>query len=226
MKSLKTGIFLLLIALFLSTGCTQSAPAPVFQPVATEATIAAPPAGTSMTAVTTSAPQVTVTVIHYIVPTKVWKDSELHFTFTVPQDWNVITRQVSLPDGSQGLIYKTELVANNVFSITTYPISFDDDQAYRNMFRTWDPAPVESTVTLNGITFDRFESAKDGKNHVGYVARKGSANDLGFSSIRVYTADQSRPFDKEDFEKVVASFAYFTKNQAATMPGEEIPRVR
>jgi hypothetical protein len=179
-----------------------------------------------MTAVTTSAPQVTVTVIHYIVPTKVWKDSELHFTFTVPQDWNVITRQVSLPDGSQGLIYKTELVANNVFSITTYPISFDDDQAYRNMFRTWDPAPVESTVTLNGITFDRFESAKDGKNHVGYVARKGSANDLGFSSIRVYTADQSRPFDKEDFEKVVASFAYFTKNQAATMPGEEIPRVR
>ncbi|MFA5222421.1 MAG: hypothetical protein WC391_09080 [Methanoregula sp.] len=179
-----------------------------------------------MTAVTTSAPHVIVTVIHYILPTKVWKDSELHFTITAPQDWAVTTRQMSMPDGSQGLNYQTDLVSNDVFYIRTFPISLSDDQAYRNTFRTWDPAPVQTTVTLNDITFDRFESTNDGKTHVGYVAQKGSASDIGFSSVIVYTAETSRPFEKEDFDKVVASFAYFTKNQEATMPGEEIPRIR
>lgn len=144
----------------------------------------------------------------------------------MPLDWNVTTRQESLPDGSQGLKFKTELVKNDVFFITTYPISLSDDQAYRDTFRKWDPTPVESTVTLNNIIYDRFESIKDGKTHVGYVARKGSANDLGFSSVLVYNADLSHPFEKEDFETIVASFAYFTKDQAATRPGQEIPLVR
>jgi len=226
MKHFGTGILIILIALLLSAGCIQSSPTPSPQPVATAITTTAPPALTPMTTVTTSAPQVIVTVIHYIVPTKVWKDSELHITFAAPQDWTVTTWRMSLPEGSQGPEYLTTLVPKDVFSIRTYPISLNQDQGYRNTFRTWDPVPVESTVTLNGITYDRFESTKDGKTHVGYVAQKASASDIGFSSVLVYTTDTSRPFEKEDFETVVASFAYFTTRQADTMPGEEIPRVR
>ncbi|PKL69197.1 MAG: hypothetical protein CVV30_06365 [Methanomicrobiales archaeon HGW-Methanomicrobiales-1] len=226
MKHFGIGILIFLIALLLSAGCTQSSPAPIQQPVATAATLLPTPVVTPMSAATTSAPQVTVTVIHYIVPTKVWKDAELHITFTAPQDWEVMTQRMSMPEGSQGLMYKTELVPNDVFSVVTYPISLNQDQTYRNTFRGWNPAPVESTVTYNGITFDRFESTKDGMTHVGYVAQKASASDIGFSSVIVFTADAAHPFEKEDFDTVVASFVYLTKDNAATMPGEEIPRVR
>lgn len=222
MKHFGTVILVLFIAFLLAAGCTQPAPS---SPPVTMATTATLPAATQMTPVTTSTPQ-TVIVIHSIMPTNVWKDSEHHFTFAVPQDWNVTTRQQNLPDGSQGLIFKTDLVKDDVFFITTYPISLSDDQAYRDTFRKWDPTPAESTVTLNNIIYDRFESTKNSKTHVGYVARKGSANDLGFSSVLVYTADQSHPFEKEDFETIVASFAYFTKDQAATRPGREITVVR
>jgi len=230
MKHFGTGILILLLALLLSAGCTQSSPTPIPQPVTTAApqpaTTLSPLAETPMAVATTSAPQVTVTVIHYIVPMKAWKDTELRMAFEAPQDWTVKTRQLSLPEGSQGLEYQTDLVSNDIFFISTYPISRNQDQAYRDTFRKWDPAPVESTVTINGITFDRFESSKDGKTQVGYVARKISANDIGFASVLVFTADASHPFEKEDFEKVVASFAYFTKDKATTVPGEEIPRVR
>jgi len=225
MKPFGTGILIILIVLLLSTGCTQSSSAPVSPTVATAVMTPGAPPATPIIA-TTSAPQVTVTVIHYIVPTKAWKDAELHIAFKAPQDWVVTTRQMNLPEGSQGLMYKTELVPNDVFSIVTYPISLNQDQAYRDTFRGWDPAPVETTVTFNGITFDRFESTKNGKTHVGYVAQKASASDIGFSSVLVFTADATQPFEKEDFDAVVASFAYLTKDNAATMPGEEIPRVR
>ncbi|MDO9324202.1 MAG: hypothetical protein Q7T80_04500 [Methanoregula sp.] len=223
MKHFGTVVLVLSLALLLSAGCTQ--PAPSAPPVTIAATPVLP-AVTQMTPVVTSAPQEVVTVIHYVMPKNVWKDSEHHFTFAAPQDWEVTTRQMSLPEGAQGLIFKTELVKKDVFFITTYPISLSGDQAYRDTFRTWVPIPVESTVTLNNIIFDRFESTKDGKTRVGYVAQKGSANDLGFSSVLVYTANQSHQFEKEDFETVVASFAYFTKNQESTNTGREIPLVR
>lgn len=223
MKHFGTVILVIFIAFLLAAGCTQPATS---SPPVTLATTPAPPAVTPVTSVVTSAPQVVVTVIHYIASTNLWKDSEHHFTLAVPQSWNLTTRQESLPDGSQGLIFKTGRVNQDDFTITTYPISLSGDQAYRNTFRTWDPTPTESTVTLNNIIFDRFESTKDGKTRVGYVAQKGSANDLGFSSVIVYTADLSHPFEKEDFETIVASFGYFTTDQAATKSGQEIPRVR
>lgn len=229
MKHFGTRIVILFIALLLSAGCTQSSPSPSLQPVTTVVTQSATPttpAETPVSVVTASVPQVTVTVIHYIVPLKAWKDAELHMAFKAPQDWTVNTRLVSLPDGSQGLMYQTDLIANDVFSIRTYPISLNQDQAYRDEFRKWGPAPAESTVTINGIRYDRFETSNNGKTHVGYVAQKSSANDLGYASVLVYTADASRPFEKEDFENVVSSFAYFTKDRTATVQGEEIPRVR
>ncbi len=226
MKHFGTILMVLLIALLLSAGCTQSAPAPLPQPVATAATTATPVI-TPVTTVAMQAPVVVVvTVIHNIVPTTQWKDSELHITFSAPQNLAVTTHLIPQPEGSQGLKYQTDLIANDIFYIRTFPISLNDDQAYRDTFRAWDPTPVQTTVTINGITFDRFESTRHGKTHVGYVAQKASASDIGFSSVLVYTADTSIPFEREDFETIVASFAYFTKDQAATMPGNEIPRIR
>jgi hypothetical protein len=229
MKPFITGIFILLTVLILASGCTQSSPAPlpyttvVTQPVATTAL----PAVTLPAPVTSVTPQPVVTIIHYIVPVKAWKESDLHLAFEAPQDWNVTTRLLDQPEGSQGLVYRTELVPNDVFFITTYPLSLNKDQAYRDTFRTWDPAPVQTTVTINGITYDRFESSGSGKSHVGYVVQKGSASDLGFASVLVYTTDDvSRPFDKADFERVVSSFTYFTSRDAGSVTGEEIPLVR
>jgi hypothetical protein len=229
MKPFGIGIMILLIVIVLVAGCTQSSPAPALQPVATTTQPASTitlPVEILSPSIVTSSPQAIVTVIHYIVPVKAWKDTELHMAFNAPQNWNVTTRQLSLPEGSQGLEYMTILVPNDVFSIKSYPISLNQDQAYRDTFRTWEPAPVESTVTYNGITFDRFESMNGGKTQVGYVVQKGSANDIGFANVLIYTTDASRPFEKEDFEKVVSSFTYFSKDKASKIPGEEIPRVR
>jgi hypothetical protein len=226
MKLSGTVLILLLIALLLSAGCTQSSPAPAATPVITAAPELPAAAAETPAAVTTSAPRVTVTVIHMIVPEKAWKDSALHVAFRAPQDWTVTTRLMNLPEGSQGLMYKTELVLNDRFSIITYPISLNQDQAYRDTFRTWNPAPVETTVTINGITYDRFASSQNGASHVGYVVQKASANDLGFASVLTYTTDSSSMFEQEDFEKVVSSFNYFTKKTADEVTGTEIPRVR
>jgi hypothetical protein len=229
MKQFITGIFIILTVLILVSGCTQSSPAPlpytteVVQPVATTAR----PAETPPSPVTTSTPQPVVTIIHYTVPAMAWKESDLHIAFEAPQDWNVTTRILSQPEGASGLVYKTELVPNDVFFITTYPMSFNGDQAYRDEFRTWNPVPFQTVVTINGIHYDRFESSGNGKSHVGYVVQKGSSSDLGFASVLVYTTDDvSRPFDKADFEKVVSSFTYFTSRDAGSVTGEEIPIVR
>lgn len=193
MNRFGTLILLLAFALILSAGCTQSSPATpkaVVSPVVTTAAPATVPASS----VGTSVPQTTVTVIHYVVPVKACKDTDLHIAFGAPEDWVVNTHQLILPEGSQGLEYQTDLVSNDIFSIRTFPISRNQDQSYRDLFRKWDPAPVESTVTLNGITFNRFESTKGGKTQVAYVAHKISANDIGFSSVLVFTADASHPF--------------------------------
>jgi hypothetical protein len=138
----------------------------------------------------------------------------------------VTTQQADLPEGSQGLEFTTTLVPNDIFTITTFPISRNQDQDYRNRFRQWKPAPAESTVTIGNIVFDRFESAGSGKTQVGYVGRKSSANDLGYSSVISFIADDARPFEKEDFENVVQTFSYLNKQSVLTATGEEIPRVR
>jgi hypothetical protein len=233
MQRSKTLFFLLVIALVLIAGCTQSIPVPVPRPDRTVAapTPTQPPAVVStppapVPTATTSKPVETVTMVHYVVPDKAWKDSVHHFVFTAPEAWNITTVQMDLPEGSQGLEFQTSLVPSDIFYIRSFPISVNQDQSYRNMFRTWDPKPSESVVTYNNIDYDRFESTSKGKTHIGYVARKISANDIGFSNVLVFTANTSQPFEKEDFEKVVASFAYFTSEEAATVQGEEIARLR
>lgn len=226
MKRVTTVFFLVVIALVIISGCTQSAPAPVPQPDQTQvpAVVTTPvdPAATARV----SAPVETVTVIHYVYAEKAWKDSNRHIAFKAPENLKVTTWQMNSQEGTQGLEFQTDIVSNNLFYIRTFPISKNQDQEYRDTFRKWDPKPTESTVTINTIVYDRFESTKGGKTQVGYVARKSSANDLGYSSVLVFTADASHPLEKEDFEKVVASFGYFTIDQAATIQGEEIPQVR
>jgi hypothetical protein len=229
MKRYGIGIVLLLIVVLLSAGCTQSQPSGIRGADTLPASTSAPlPAVTSelVAPATTGGPLETVTVIHYIEPTRVWRDTELHFGLTTPQDWAVTTRQLSTAEGSQGLEYQTDVLPNDLFYIRTYPVSRNQDQEYRDSFRKWVPAPAESTVITNNIVYDRFESTKDGKTRVGYVVRKSSANDIGYASVIAFTADATRPFEKEDFDKIVASFAYFTKDQAPSVTGEEIPRVR
>jgi len=224
MKRFGTLTILLVIALLISAGCTQPAPTsrPEVLPTTVETTLAAATSAPAVN-VTTSAPQEVVTIIHYVVPAKAWKNTNLHFGFEAPQDWAITTRQLTTPDGSQGLEFQTDLVANERFYIRTYPVSRNQDQDYRNTFRKWTPAPDETTATYNNIVYDRFESVSNGKAKIGYVARKSSANDIGYASVIVFTTDASHSFEREDFENVVASFAYFTTDKAPTVTGYEIP---
>ena len=226
-------IVILVIALILVSGCTQSRPAQVPQPDTTAPvpalTQAAPPVApetSAPAAAATSVPVETVTIIHYIEEEKAWQDTALHVALRAPASWKLTTRQLDLPEGSQGLEYQTDLVPGGKFYIRTFPISRNQDQDYRNQFRKWMPAPAESTVTYNNIVYDRFESANNGETRVGYVARKSSANDLGFSSVIFFLADDAKVFEKVDYEKVAQSFSYLTKETAKTASGTEIPRVR
>jgi hypothetical protein len=217
-------VVIMVFTLFFA-GCIQSSRNSAVTPVIAATTIPTPqpttPAGTS--ASTAASPQV-VTIVHQVSLTKDIKDSELLFTLQVPQEWSVSTYRLKNPDDSEGLVYQTDLVGNDVFFIQTYAVSRSQDQAYRDRFRKWSPVPAETTVTMNEITYDRFESTSGGKIYVAYVARKGSANERGYASVLVFTADENDRFQKADFEKIVASFRYFSAGSPGSMPGEEIPK--
>lgn len=220
---LLTGI--MIFALFLA-GCTQSSGTRPVTPVVTATTIPTPePTAPVQTPAITAAPRQVVTVIHQVSLTKDIKDSELLFTLQVPEEWSVSTYRLKNSDNSEGLVYQTDIVRDNVFYIQTYAISHSQDQTYRDQFRKWSSDPVtETTVTINDITYDRFESIADGKINVAYVAKKSSANERGYASVLVFSADNNNRFEKDDFEKIVASFKYFGAGSASAMPGDEIQR--
>jgi hypothetical protein len=205
----------------LLAGCTQSSGT---GPVTTAAPISAPSPAGAVTVAATSTPEQVVTVIHYISQTKDLKDTELLIGMQVPVEWNVSTRRLENTGNSGGLMYQTDLVKDDVFSLRTYSISNSQDQAYRDEFRKWSPAPAETTVKINAITYDRFESVSDDRIRVGYVARKTSANERGYASVLSFTANTSNPFEKGDYEKVISSFRYFSGSDATSLPGEEIPK--
>jgi hypothetical protein len=218
-------IAILVFGIFLA-GCTQSTGAGPAAPVVPVTTAPVPePTNPVLTAPeTTALPQV-VTIVHQVSQVKDIKDSGLLFALQVPEEWSVSTRRLVNPEDSEGLVYQTDLVEGDVFFIQTYAICRSQDQAYRDTFRkTWSPAPVETTVTINGITYDRFESSADGKTRVAYVARKGSANERGYASVLVFTSDDRDRFQKDDFERIVASFKFFSAGSAGGVPGVEIPR--
>jgi hypothetical protein len=214
-------LILVMIACIFSAGCTQSSGNDPVTPAVPATPVPTPePATPVPTAAATSAPQEVVTIIHYVSPPKDVKDSYLLFTLQVPFEWNVSTYRLTNSDTSD---YRTDLVAGNVFSVYTYYFSQDRERVYLDQIRQWSPAPTETTVTINGITYDRYESASDGKTNVSYIVRRNCANERGYTTVLVFTARDSNRFEKEDFEKVVSSFRYYAKDDISSMPGEEIP---
>jgi hypothetical protein len=223
MKYWAVSVFAIVILGIFLAGCTESSAPVQVTPVVVHTTLPPPvPATNSPTAQETSATQQVVTIIHQVSQVRDIKDSELLFTLQVPVEWNVTTYRVKTAD-PEVMLYKTDLVADNIFSVYTYTVSRSQDQAYRDQFRQWSPAPVETTVTINTIVYDRFESASGSRTTVAYVARKGSANERGYASVITFTADTNNRFEKDDFERIVSSFRYFSANVAGTVPGEEIP---
>jgi hypothetical protein len=216
---------IMVVSIFLA-GCTQpSGTVPVTPAVAVTPVSTTEPATPVPTTAVTNAPRQVVTIVHQVSLTKEVKDSELLFTLQVPVEWNVKTYKMKNAGNAEVMEYQTDLLEDDQFYIRTYTISRSQDQAYRDQFRKWEPAPVETTVTFNDIIYDRFESTSNGRTTVGYVARKGSANERGYASVLLFTADTSDRFEKEDFEKIVSTFRYFSGSSAAILPGTEIPRI-
>jgi len=174
---------------------------------------------------TTDIPVQVVTIVHQVSQLKDVKDSEFLFSLKVPVEWNISTRRLDNPENFIGYMYQTDLVRNNTFYIQTYINYQDRDQNYRDDCRRWSPAPNITTVTINGIVFDRFESTSGGLTNVTYVARKVSTNERGYLSVLAFSASAGNRFEKEDYEKVVSSFRYYSKEDISTMPGEEIARI-
>jgi len=225
-------IFLVVIACIVSAGCVQSSatgtitPGPTTEPatpVPTEVTTAIPTA--LPTAEPTSTPGEVVTIVHYIPMVRDVKDSSLLFSLQVPVEWKPSTYRLENPENYEGFMYQTDLVKNNTFYIHTYENYRNRDQNYRDECKGWVPSPNESVVTINGITFDRFESTSNGKTNVTYVARQYCMNDYGYVSVLAFTVDSGNPFAVEDYDKVVSSFRYYSRDDVSKMPGEEITRI-
>lgn len=198
-------------------GCTQSSNT---GPSTTVVSVSSPSPPEAVTATTATVAQPVVTIVRYISQTKDIKDSELLFALQVPVEWNVSTYQLMRSDTPD---YRTDLIADNVFSLYSTSITNSQDLAYRDEFRQWTPAPNETVVTINGITFDRFESTSEGKTNVSYIVRRSSAKERSYASVLIFTANTSNRFEKEDYEKIVASFRYFSRESAKTETGDEIP---
>lgn len=201
----------------LLAGCTQSSDT---GPAATVVSVSSPSPTEAVTAVPTTVPQPVVTIIHYISQTREIKDSRLLFSLEVPVEWNVSTYRLVRSDTPD---YRTDPGADTGFSMYHYYFSQNKDTLYRGQVREWSPAPTETTVTMNGITYDRFESTSGGRTNVSYIVRGSSANERGYTSILTFTARDSKMFEKADLEKIVSSFRYFGIKSASAEPGEEIP---
>lgn len=212
------------IACIFFAGCTQwSGNRPVSPATPAVPVTNVPTPGPAMlvpTAGATSVPQEVVTILRYVSPVRDLRDSELLFMLQVPAEWNVSTHRMTNSDTSD---YRTDLVADGVFSVYSYPGSRSREQEYRDRFRQWSPVPVESAVTINDIRYERFESSDTDNTTVAYLADTNSANELGYACVLVFTVRDSNRFEREDFEKVVSSFRYFSRGSASTIPCEEIP---
>jgi len=220
------GIFLLLavIACILIAGCTLSSGSGPVTPTVPATT--APPVTTAEPVdpapVISSTPQEVVTIVHQVSLVKDVKDSERLFSLQVPVEWSPSTYRIDNPENFIGFMYQTDLRKNNTFYIHTFSNYHSREQNYRDECRRWVPAPNVSVVTINGLTFDRFESTANGTTNVTYVMRQTDMNERGYLSVLAFSANTSNRFEAEDYDKVVASFRYYGKDAVSTTPGEEI----
>jgi hypothetical protein len=218
--------FLMLLTMAGSSGCTRSTSTPSSENQTIPASTTALPGTISSPAIqpfsTTTPPQ---DVPATFIPLKIIKDSELWFSMKIPDTWEVTTKRISNPEGYEGLVYDTVLSKNDEFHIITYAISRSQDQSFRNYYRdSWTPLPNESTVIINGITFDRFETKSDGNVKVAYVGMKSSANERGFASVIEYVSNSSQGYTQNDYESFISTFQYMTAKEIKSAPGEEIKR--
>lgn len=224
------GILLLaMAACIIIAGCTQvtgSVPAtPAASPAPTEPPTPVPTVPETTVPVPTETPQTVVTIVHYIPLVKDVKDSRLLFSLQVPVTWNPSTYRLENPENYEGFMYQTDLLKNNTFYIHNYENYRNRDQNYRDECKAWVPSPDMTVVTINGITFDRFESTANGTTRVTYVSRQSCMNDFGYLTVIAYTADAGNLFAVEDNDRVVSSFRYFPHDKIASMPGKEIPYI-
>jgi hypothetical protein len=144
----------------------------------------------------------------------------------VPESWKVSTERIPNPEGYEGLVYVTFLHDNPVlyndheFYIITYAITRNFDQTLRENYRN--KKMNESAVTINGITFDRFESKTDDQVKVAYVVRKSSANERGFASLIEYSLNASSQYQQTDFESLISTFQHKGAKEIKLAAGEEI----
>lgn len=223
-------LLLAVIACMIIAGCTQGTGTVQGAPVqATPATPAETPVQVTTAETTlpiaTQTPETVVTIVHFIPLVKDVKDSQLLFSLQVPETWNPSTYRLENPENYEGFMYQTDLVKNNTFYIHTYENYRNRDQNYRDACRELVPSPNMSVVTINGITFDRFEYSAGGKTNVTYVSRQSSMNDFGYLSVLAYTVNSSDRFAVEDYDRVVQSFRYYPHDKISSMPGVEIPRI-
>jgi hypothetical protein len=213
-------LILVLIACIIFAGCTRLSGNGPVTPVVPATNIPTPEPALPVPTAATITPQEVVTIVRFVSPQKDLRDSGLLFMLQVPAEWNVSTHRLANSDTAD---YRTELVAGDVFSVYSYPSTRSREQEYRDRFRHWSPAPVETAVTINNIRYDRFESRADGNTTIAYLADTNSANERGYVSVLVFTARDSNRFEREDFEKVVLSFRYFSTGSTSSVPCGEIP---
>ena len=164
---------------------------------------------------------------------KTIKDPVLNLAINVPENWKGKTIRMNNPEGYEGLGYLTQFTQdtgipvsndNEKFSIITYAISRGQDQSFRNYYRdSWIPKPQESTVTINGIIFDKFLSSNGKNTAVAYVTKKASANEKGFASVIYFQVNEEKStYGINTYEEIAKSFRYLTKKEIDTLSVEEI----
>jgi len=234
MKNTGIFLFLLVAASLVAAGCTNlsgaavtATPAPAVATPVPAGTPAPDPTVSGTTIPVPSAtgtPEPAVTLVHFVSLTKGIKDSQRLFSLQIPVEWRDIeTYRIENPENYEGFMYETDLRPNATFSLLTFSNYRSREQNFRDDCKGWVPAPNATVVDINGLTFDRYESASGGVTNVTYVMRQSGMNDYGFLSVFSFSADTSgNRFMVEDYDRVVQSFRYYPKEKVSTMPGEEI----
>jgi hypothetical protein len=242
---------LALIALLFAGGCSQPAsqPAPVATPVPTSVTQepTAPPAPVTTAVPTVKTPVPTPVIPAVPLPMTI-KDTKLLFTIYAPDGFSGRTIRVTKSTG-YSIIYKTTIfnpavirvdgIANDntgdylqlddALTIFFYSAALNQDQNLKNLIRDKGVAFNETTVTYNGITYDRFELESDpfsgmtGKTVI-FVGSKGDANENGYIPEMIYSVTGASTLGQTTLENMVQSFRWYPGKRIDSAPGVETDR--
>jgi hypothetical protein len=241
-----------LIALLFAGGCSQPAgqPAPVATPVQTLPAISEPTSSPATPATIVPAIKTPVpTLVIPAVPLPVTvKDSKLLFTILAPDGYSGRTIRVTKSTG-YSIIYKTTifnpailriggiaddntgdyLQLDDALTIFFYAAALNEDQNIKNLVRDKGVAFNETTVTYNGITYERFElesdpfSGNSGKTVI-FVGSKGDANENGYIPEMIYSVTRASTLGETTLENMVRSFQWYTSRKIDSAPGIETDR--